>query len=144
LTSIEYDPVWHDKVTKELKLRNLRDVDCILVKKDVEDGKGPDSAYVLITEKFPKCSLDFVLVDGAYMDSCALASMELLRPGGILIIDDACWFLPSNSTSPKARTHEQGPASAQWEEFVNAVAAWRCIRTTDDIHDTILYFKPCQ
>ncbi len=144
LTSIEHDPIWHNKVTKELELRNLRNVDYLLIEKDVEDEKGQDAAYVRTTEKFPKNSFDFILVDGAYRDSCALASLDLLRPGGILIIDDACWFLPGNSTFSEARTHEQGPASPQWEQFVNAVADWRCIRTTDGIHDTALYFKPCQ
>jgi len=144
LTSVEHDPVWHNKVTKELARRKLLNVHCLLVEKDVEDSKGPDAAYVRITEKFPQNGLDFILVDGAYRDSCALASMELLRPGGILIIDDVHWFLPSNSISPEARTYEQGPASSQWERFASAVAAWRCIRTTDGIHDTILYLKPCE
>lgn len=144
LTSVEHDPDWHNKVTKELALRKLLNVDCLLVEKDVEEGKGQDAAYVRITEKFPKNGFDFILVDGAYRDSCALASLELLRPGGILIIDDAHWLLPSNSTSPKARTYAQGPASPQWEQFMVAVADWRCIRTSDGIHDTILYFKPCQ
>ncbi len=84
-----------------------------------------------------------LLEDGAYRDNCALASLELLRPGGILIIDDAHSFLPSSSTSPKAMTYAQGPASIKWEQFMNGVASWRCIRTTDGIQDTMLYFKPC-
>jgi predicted O-methyltransferase YrrM len=144
LTSVEHNPVWHKKVTKELELRKLANVNCLFVEKDVEDGKGQEAAYVRITEKFHKSSFDFILVDGAYRDSCALASLVLLRPGGILIIDDAHWFLPSNSTSPQARTHAQGPASAQWEQFMDAVADWRYIRTSDGIHDTILYLKPSQ
>ncbi len=144
LTSIEHDPIWHDKVTKELALQNLQNVDYLLVKKDVEDEEGQDSAYVRTTDKLSKNSFDFTLIDGAYRDSCALVSLELLRPGGILIIDDAHWFLPSNSTSPKARTRAQGPASTKWEQFTNAVVSWRCIRTTDGIHDTLLYLKPCQ
>jgi predicted O-methyltransferase YrrM len=144
ITSIEHDSTWHDKVTKELAMRNLRNVDCLLVERDVEDEKGQDAAYVRITDKFAKNSFDFILVDGAYRDNCALASLELLRPGGILIIDDAHWFLPSSSTSPKARTYAQGPASAKWEQFMNAVINWRCIRTTDGIHDTLLYLKPCE
>ena len=144
LTSVEHDPVWYNKVTKELELRKLANVNCLLVEKDVEDSKGQDAAYVRITEKFPENSLDFILVDGAYRDSCALAAMGLLRPGGMLIIDDACWFLPSNSTCSNARTHAQGPASPQWGRFLNAVASWRCIRTTDGIHDTTLYLKPCE
>jgi SAM-dependent methyltransferase len=123
LTSIEHDPDWHDRVSKELAMRSLRNVECLLVEKDVEDGKGQDSAYVRTTDKFSKNSFDFILVDGAYRDNCALVSLELLRPGGILIIDDAHWFLPSNSNSPNSRTCAQGPASPEWEEFTNAVAA---------------------
>jgi predicted O-methyltransferase YrrM len=144
LTSIEHDPAWHDKVTKALALRELRNVDCLLVRKDVEDGEGDCAAYVQIAEKFPMNSFDFVLVDGAYRDSCALASMQLVRPGGILIIDDAHWFLPSESTTSEARTLAQGPASLRWAEFMEAVTRWRRIWTTDGIHDTILYFKPCE
>jgi len=142
LISIEHDPIWHEKVKNELAARNLYNVDCLLVEKDVEDAKGQDSAYVRTTHKFSKNSFDFILVDGAYRDSCALASLELLRPGGILIIDDARWFLPSNSTSPNARTSAQGPASPQWAQFMDAVVSWRSIRTTDGIHDTTLCLKP--
>ncbi|MGO9117339.1 MAG: hypothetical protein ACLQPD_06960 [Desulfomonilaceae bacterium] len=144
MTSIEHDPIWHSKVTKELTMQCLQNVDCLLIEKDVPDEKGEDSAYVRTTDKFSKNRFDFILVDGAYRDSCALVSLELLRPGGILIIDDSHWFLPSNSNSQNARTNAQGPASPKWEEFMNAVAAWRCIRTTDGIHDTTLYLKPCQ
>lgn len=143
LHTVEHNPDWYHSVSRGLVRDGLRNVTCLLVEKDVTEERGQDAAYVRTTEKFASNCFDVVLVDGAYRDRCAMASLKLLKPGGLLIVDDCHWFLPSNSSSPNARTFAHGPASSTWQDFICAVSDWRCIWTSDGIHDTALYFKPC-
>ena len=81
----------------------------------MRDGKEPvGKAYVDCVRAFAKDSLDFVLVDGGYRDSCMSVIPEYIRPGGLLILDNANWYLPSNTQSPCSRAKEQGPISPAW------------------------------
>ena len=34
------------------------------------------------------------------------------------------------------------PATAGWAEFLDKVAAWRCIWTTNGVWDTVIWIKP--
>ena len=144
LTSIEHDKAWYMKVQNSLKINQINNVDHFLIEKeayDEEDGKN--AKYVQFIKEFKDFSLDFVLVDGIYRSACATGAIEKIRHGGMLIIDNANWFLPSASSSPDSRTFEQGPASKIWSQFYEAVRSWRRIWTSSGIHDTVLYFKPC-
>ncbi len=145
LTSIEHNQHWYNRVLKKLKERKLSNVDLLLIEtKDQYDDEdsGQVAAYIHAVERFKKESLDFVLVDGIYRDACANAVLDKIRPGGVLIIDNANWFLPCDSRSPTSRTAGQGPASPQWAEFLTAMKRWRCIWTSNGVFDTVLYIKP--
>ncbi|MCK4789404.1 MAG: class I SAM-dependent methyltransferase [Desulfobacteraceae bacterium] len=139
LTSIEENPRWYNRVTKMLEDARIYNVTQLLVEK----GRNNSAAYVQVCKKFSKNSLDFVLVDGCYRAACATTIIEYIRPGGILIIDDAHRYLPCNSVSPYSRTFALGPASPQWAEFLIAVEQWRCIWTSSGVTDTAIYLKPC-
>ena len=104
------------------------------------DEEG-DSSYVKVVERFQKNSIDFVLIDGIYRSACANAVLEYIRPGGVLIIDNANWCLPSDSVSPNSRTFDEGPASLKWAEFACKTKDWRCIWTSSGVSDTALYIK---
>jgi predicted O-methyltransferase YrrM len=84
-------------------------------------------------------SLGFVFVDGEYRDEAALRAITLLKPGGVLVLDNANTYLPSASPVPwKVRE----PISAQWKEFVARTADWRRIWTTNGVWDTVIWIKP--
>jgi predicted O-methyltransferase YrrM len=142
LTSVENDELWYNKVNNLLQNNNLANVKYILCPEDSEQ-KGQDSNYHKIADDFPDKSLDFVLVDGIYRDLCAYAVLDKVRAGGILVIDNANWYLPSESISPDSRTTDEGPASQTWAEFLRRVENWRCIWTSSGVTDTAIYFKPC-
>ena len=125
-----------------LKENGISNATYLLFEKDPD--RGHNSAYVQVLKRFSKNSLDFVLVDGMHRSAWANAVLDYIRPGGILIIDDANWYLPSNSVSPHSRTLAQGPASPQWAEFLTTVRHWRCIWTSNGVSDTAIYVKPCQ
>ena len=124
-----------------MKENKLTNVDYRLIEKDEDEENGKNAAYVRVMEDFEKESLDFVLVDGIYRGACAVAVLSKVRPGGILIIDNANWFLPCKSRSPCSRSFEQGPASQIWDDFFHSVREWRRVWTTNGVCDTAIYFK---
>ncbi len=48
-------------------------------------------------------SLDYALVDGSYRDECVMRALEVLRPGGMLILDNANWYIPHPTVFPRVR-----------------------------------------
>ncbi len=142
LTSVEHDEAWHEAISTGLKERGLSNVDYLLCPRDVPAERGGDSDYVGVAARFPADSLDFVLVDGAYREHCALAVIPKLRPGGLLVIDNVNWFLPSRSHSPCSRTPAQGPAGPGWRRLQHATGTWRSIWTSSGVWDTALFVKP--
>src|SRR5574341_1510870 len=89
MTSVEHDPQWHEKVKNELIRRKLFNVDYRLEPVDDQELPSESSPYLAVAAEFPPLSIDFALVDGLYRDRCAQAALELLKPGGLLIIDNA-------------------------------------------------------
>lgn len=62
---------------------------------------------------------------------------ELLRPGGVLVLDNAETYLPTTSRSPWNST---APATPEWQRFVDLSADWRCVWTTNGVWDTAIWF----
>lgn len=146
LISVEHDPVWYEKVTNclfENKVTNCSYYLCPAEPDSRHEEDRPDSAYVRISKEIPDGSLDFALVDGIYRGSCAVAAIEKLRPGGMLIVDNVNWYLPNRSHAPASRSLQDGPASDAWAQFQKAVENWRRIWTSDGVSDTAFFFKPC-
>lgn len=143
LISVEHDHKWATTVEKELACRGIINKVEYRFSPDGKEGIK-DCNYVNVIKEINPGSLDFCLIDGICRDHCALASLDVLKPGGILILDNAEIYLPrkSKSRAPKSRATEDGFASMQWEEFSNRVANWRNIWITNGIWDTALWIKP--
>lgn len=142
LTSIEHNDSWYCKVRHLISENGLKNVDYHLLPKDVEEDNGDNASYVKFAESFNSNSLDFVLVDGIYRDYCVLAVLEKLRPGGVLVIDNVNWYLPSESCSPNSRTCSQGPNGEVWKNISESLSDWRKIWTSSGVTDTAFFFKP--
>lgn len=129
LVSVEHNPAWHARVTP------------LVTKLGVDYRLRPDrDGYVGVAREFASSSLDFVLVDGEYRDSCVLAATDLVKPGGLLVVDNANWFIRGPKTgSPWTLAY----TSDRWEQFTGQVADWRLMWTTNGVWDTALYFRPC-
>lgn len=128
LLSIEHDAEWYARVTRTLP----PSVDYRML-----DGQG----YVDAGRELADSSLDFALVDGQthFRDACALLAIAKLRPGGMLIIDNANWFIPHETRSPAS---VKSPPTDAWEEIGRTLLDWRCIWTSNGVTDTGLWFKP--
>lgn len=141
LTSVEHHPEWHERVGRLLAFEGVADkVDYRLL----PDGASeqPTSAYVRTAQDIPDGSLDFALVDGVARASCAEAVLPKIRPGGLLVIDNANWFLPPAGPSRSPRSRHNAAVGPLWQEVGRQLAAWRCIWTSDGVTDTALWMKP--
>ncbi len=142
ITSVEHDKAWYDKVSEVLKNNSQNNIAYCHIDVDPKDNEGGDSAYAKRIDQVESASLDFVLVDGSYRDHCAKNAIRTIRPGGVLIIDNVNWYLPSDSVSPKSRSHQQGPNGLVWADVHAQIAGWRKIWTSSGVTDTAFFFKP--
>ncbi|MEZ5591141.1 MAG: hypothetical protein R3F53_10735 [Gammaproteobacteria bacterium] len=139
LTSVEHNPEWYSLVQKQLQGYQgdyfLR-----------EDGStnSPTSEYVNVAKQIAPASLDFCLIDGVARDHCALASLDKLKAGGLLIIDNANWYIPRErkTFSPNSRDLADGYASEVWAQVGEQIKDWRCVWTTSGVTDTAFWVKP--
>jgi hypothetical protein len=144
LTSVDDNEFWYKQVKLMLNNNKIYNVNYILFQKDENNPMTTQSQYIEIISNYSRHSLDFVLVDSAdYRAACANKVIEKIKPGGLLVLDNANWYLPCNSYSPNSRTWSDGPASLEWVEFLAAVQNWRFIWTTSGVTDTALFLKPC-
>jgi hypothetical protein len=68
--------------------------------------------------------------------------MPKLKPGGLLVIDNVNWYLPSRSRAPNSRTPALGPHGAVWTDIARELARWRSIWTSSGVWDTAIFVKP--
>lgn len=105
VTSIEYNPKWHEQVKFFLSQNHIENVDLHLILpqeiKSVEPvssnyrTNSPDhinshfADYVQVIDKFEDNFFDLVLVDGRARVDCINHSMSKVKPGGWLVLDNA-------------------------------------------------------
>ncbi|MDQ3655590.1 MAG: class I SAM-dependent methyltransferase [Chloroflexota bacterium] len=144
VVTVEDDPAWHQEVGSRLTKAKLQNVEQILCggKPAGGDNSVSDTAlYMDVLQQFPDRSIDIVLVDGQARAVCATGSLPKMRPGGLLILDNAEWFLPSTTRAPGAR-RSNAEARDAWIDFEAATASWRRVWTTNGVFDTVIWFKP--
>lgn len=136
LTSVETDAQWFNRVNEMIASSGITNVDLRLLVTPAEN--------VGIADELTPESLDFALVDGAVArDECAHRVLPLLKQGGVLALDNAERYLPSDSKIPTARKPGDSSRSdaASWDDFLAKVASWRHIWTTDGCNCTAIWIK---
>jgi predicted O-methyltransferase YrrM len=142
LTSVEHDKAWYLKVCQMLEVSKQNNVDYHIIPMDAPEEKGADASYVRFVDKFSDNTFDFILIDGIYRGFCALNVLYKVKPGGMIIIDNVNWFLPSASNSPNSRTFSEGAKGDTWKKFQELTSNWRKIWTSSGVSDTAFFFKP--
>ncbi len=140
VVSVEADRRWYTSVQAQLASAGLANkVDYRFIPADETQPNDPyRAAYLAVAEDLPRGSLDYALVDGLYRADCAVRVVPLLKPGGLLIVDNINWFLPNRSRSPLSVRRFD---SATWAEFSGLVDRWRLIWTSSGVTDTALWIK---
>lgn len=142
LCSVEDSQNWHDRVIAILARKGLKNVTLHHCQVGSEQSDpAAESEYSDVINKFPDNHFGFVLVDGKSRDKCALNAISKLKSGGLLIIDNVNWYLPSRSKSPKSQTYGEAPSSQAWQKFADLTKNWRRIWASNGVFDTVVYFK---
>ncbi len=139
VVTVEHDPVWFLKIRSEVSHLKLNNVEILFIA-DNQDPISPMHYVGAFKQVARQC--DLVLVDGIHRELCALAALNEVKPGGLLLVDNANWYLPSSTRSPASRTREQGPASSQWADFERHTRSWARIWTSNGVFDTVIWIRP--
>lgn len=134
LVSIEHSRAWHDRVEVMLCAGGIDNGDLRYV--PVDD----DQAY--LAPDVPDESCDLVLIDGVLRDRCAVRACRLIKPGGMVAVDNANWYLPHATRSPASVGAAGQPASPLWSQFLDRVADWQLVWISDGVTDTAFYCRP--
>ena len=137
LISIEHNPTWFEKTKTNLRQHGAANVALLFCDADTE-------GYLQPILELADHSVDFALVDGASVrrDSCALAILEKLRPGGVLIIDDSHRYFSYETRSPLALGRGKTPLSETWRHVEERTRTWKQTLTTSGVTDTLILHCP--
>jgi len=136
LVSVEHDPDWYARVAELIKEKQIQNI--IYVKKSIE---GSPAEYTQVPKQFENNSLDLILIDGRLRDICANECLSKLKPGGLMILDNADVYLPSQVMTPNS--HPSRVQSPAWQTFMDVTGAWRQYWTCNGVSATTFFFKPC-
>jgi predicted O-methyltransferase YrrM len=141
LVSVESSRKWYDRIAATLLRQGLRNVDYRLITSEAGESSNTDSHSAYVDEPVHAVkpgTLDYVLVDGLHRAECALKAVDLIKPGGLLILDNAERYLPYSTRSPERC---RGETEASWRLFLERVAAWRLMWTSNGVTDTAIWVK---
>lgn len=139
ITSVENIQDWHKIIDDEISKQGLTNVNYVFAK---ENEKSPsDSDYVKVMDGFGSESLDVVLVDGWHRVECASLSLEKLKSGGLLIVDNINWYVPNGSNAPSSLLNKADQLP-EWKEFEKQVADYKRVWTDNGVSCTAFYYKP--
>ncbi len=138
LVTVEHDPGWHEWVQEQIRSRHDWEVECLL--RDIFTADPSRSPYVTVADQFEDESLDFCLVDGRLREHCANAIAPKIRPGGLLVLDDAQRYVkPGHNGEPFTET---GRANGEWKEFLRRVKGWECTWMRSPLRKTAVWTRP--
>jgi predicted O-methyltransferase YrrM len=144
LTSIEHNEYWYNRIQKLLFDKGIENVELLFAALEAK-GKGwPE--YICLAAEQPKASFDFVLIDGRLRDQCAEIALQLIRPGGVLIIDDAARYIRHPYCCPQSVIAQNGPPSQLWAKVARELETLgtQSIWTSDGVTATVFYFIPAE
>ncbi len=142
LTSIEHNVRWYNRVKKALSDKGADNVELLYAPLEAEDEGQAE--YVRVAAELSKASLDFVLVDGRLRDQCTEVALQLLKPGGMLLIDDAARYIQHPYCCPQSPEAQNGHPSQVWAKIAMQLEALavRAIWTSDGVTSTVFYILP--
>jgi hypothetical protein len=142
LTSIEHNDGWYNRVKNILYDKGIENVELLFAPLEAKGQEQPE--YVRVAAELPKASLDFILVDGRLRDKCAELALQLIKPAGCLIIDDAARYIQHPFCCPQSVVTQSGPPSQLWAKIAEELEARgaETIWTSDGVTATVFYIMP--
>jgi len=129
LISIEHVAEWYAVVQQQIASKSLTNVDYRLIPLEHEESEPeresyfPLPKYVEWLTTIPNESLDFVLVDGHYRTTCIRSSLQRIKIGGMIVVDDLELWMKNGPPVP---------------------SEWLCVDTsTNGIKTTKIWKRTC-
>lgn len=134
LTSIEHDLAWYNRIKHNIQKSNIKNV--LLIHRSLEgDGKNE---YVQAIEVKKTEEFDFILIDGRARADCLKVAVDYLKPGGLLVMDNANSYLSNSSHAPDSAKQTR----PEFKPIYEYLCQWRCIWTSNGLADTVFWIKP--
>jgi len=156
LTSFETDTSYYEQVGAALRASRIGNVDYRLIPHDftgeTDEQEMHRNPFVRAAYDFADESLDYALVDSAPRGCLCYGVAPKLRRGGLLILDNANWYLP-----PPADVRPRAPGSVAevfgapgsrlpdhecWPAFARTIESWRAHWSSDGLQMTLILVKP--
>ena len=156
LTSFETDTSYYEWVGGTLRAEGLDNVDYRLIPHDFEGEHDEEEMHrnpvVVAADQFADGSLDYALIDSAPRGCLSRRIAPKIKPGGLLILDNANWYLPPHPTlrpvAPGSVTQVPGtPGSIVthhecWPAFARLIADWIALWSSNGVQMTLVLIKP--
>lgn len=139
VVSIESSPEWYERV----KLGAGGNTDLRLIPATEAPGDPHKDEYLAVLDECD--DVDLVLIDGSYRGECATRAVRVVRPGGMIVIDNIQTFMPrpGGGLRPIPRAFQTDVVESEhWPDFLASVSGWRMEWTTNGVWDTALWWKP--
>ena len=156
LTSFETDTSYYHWVAGTLRAEGLDNVDYRLIPHDFEDEDDEEEMHrnpvVVAADPFADESFDYALIDSAPRGCLSRRVAAKIKPGGLLILDNANWYLPPPATlrplAPGSVSQVLGtPGSTVthhecWPAFARLIANWTALWSSNGVQMTLVLIKP--
>jgi SAM-dependent methyltransferase len=156
LTSFETDTSYYDWVAGTLRAEGLENVDYRLIPHDFEGEDDEEemhrNAVVVAADQFADESFDYALIDSAPRGCLSRRIAAKIKPGGLLILDNANWYLPPPATlrpaAPGSVSQVLGTSGSIvthhecWPAFARLIANWGTLWSSNGVQMTLVLIKP--
>jgi hypothetical protein len=134
IISVEHNEKWYNDLMllqqNNPKLKNLTLI------------FNPDNAYYeKLIGNYEDNFFDIIIIDGIRRPECANSALNKLKLNGLLIIDNADRYLPSNSDTPMAFKNWNNFSDGRWMMFETSIQKYKLMRFSNGIFDTNIYIK---
>ncbi len=136
--SYEHDVAWNRKVHARLARRGFRHVETHRF--EVDDPRYWNSVCSL-----PDESVDLVLIDGRRRAECAWNALPKIKPGGLLVIDNADRYMVhgcSDADPAGARLQARSSSGELWNDIARHTADWEPRWTDNGVFVTLILQRP--
>jgi hypothetical protein len=144
IVSVEHHADWYNQIRTQIETLNLKNTEyhfCDLSQETEETAA--QSAYVQTIKRYDQL-FDYMVVDGLVRDHCAMLALQHLKPGGLLIVDNANRFIvPPRWIKVPYFSAWDKPLTPTWAQFSEKIGDWRKIWMNDGVNCTLLLIKPC-
>ena len=156
LTSFETVPAYYEQIAATMRADGITNVEYHLIPHDFEGEEDEDemhrNPYVRAAYAFGDETLDYALVDSAPRGCLCAGIAPKLRRGGVLILDNANWYLP-----PPASVRPPAPGTVSavigtpgsriprhqcWPAFARLIADWPALWSSNGVQMTLVLVKP--